>query len=293
MLSEPEKAALKQQIRSNQHEVFIVSIKEMDAIVRSSPKSKQPRVQQAWQSIKSKAELSASYYASATDIRTIGKLVNDLGSPGARVYVKTYGGKPHIILKGHPGLRKILTGTKYGMANPKVVAMGLGKVAAGQAAKSGGLLTIVLLSGYRVVDYFLTDEATLSQLVGRLATDVVKVGISVGVSLAVASIVTGVAATLAIGPLAVVIGVGILASMALTAVDDHFGLTDKLISAIDELAADAHNSYSATKDDLEQKAMKIAGKAIDYVVNSTQKIIVDFARHQLRRVLPTAPRIGR
>lgn len=39
MLSEQEKAELKKLIKSNQHEVFIVSIEEMDAIVRSSPKS--------------------------------------------------------------------------------------------------------------------------------------------------------------------------------------------------------------------------------------------------------------
>jgi hypothetical protein len=36
MLLEQEKKELKQQIKSNQHEIFVVSIEEMDAIVRSS-----------------------------------------------------------------------------------------------------------------------------------------------------------------------------------------------------------------------------------------------------------------
>jgi hypothetical protein len=39
MFSEQEKKELKQQLQSNQHEVFVVSIEEMDAIVRSSPKA--------------------------------------------------------------------------------------------------------------------------------------------------------------------------------------------------------------------------------------------------------------
>ena len=58
--------------------------------------------------------------------------------------------------------------------------MGLGKTGAIAAAKQGGILTVVLLSAYRVVDYFLTDQATLSRLVGTLATDIVKVGIATG-----------------------------------------------------------------------------------------------------------------
>ena len=37
------------------------------------------------------------------------------------------------------GLRKLLTGTKYGINNPKVVTMGLGKAGAIKAAKSGGI----------------------------------------------------------------------------------------------------------------------------------------------------------
>ena len=145
----------------------------MDAIVRSSPKGKLPHIKNAWQKIKGKAEAGANHYSSADDLRTLSKLVADLGSFTTKAYVKTYGGKPHIILKGHPGLRRVLTATKYGIKNPKVITIGLGKAGAIHAAKTGGILTVVLLSAYRVADYFLTDEATLSQLIGSLATDVV------------------------------------------------------------------------------------------------------------------------
>lgn len=187
MLTAQERTTIKKQIQTNKHEVFIVSLEEMDAIVKSSPQGKRADIQQRWQQIKAKAEFAANYYPTADDIRTIAKLIGDLGSVGAQAYVKTYGGKPHVILKGNPSLRKILTGTKYGVNHPKVVTMGIGKAGAIHAAKTGGILSVVLLSSYRLIDYFLTDQATLSQLIGSLATDVVKVGIATGASIAAAS----------------------------------------------------------------------------------------------------------
>lgn len=125
MLTDQEKKALKLQIQSNQHEIFVISIEEMDAIIKSSPKGKMPSVQQGWQQIKGKVEFGVSYYASADDFITLSKLVGDLGGFTTQAYIKTYGGKPHIILKGYPGLRKILTGTRYGIKHPKVITMGL------------------------------------------------------------------------------------------------------------------------------------------------------------------------
>lgn len=292
MLSDKEKTAFRNQVKSNQHEIFIASIEEMDAILRSSPKAQQQAVQRPWQAIKAKAEASANYYATAADLRKLSKLVGDLGSANARVYVKTYGGKPHIILKGHPGLRRVLTGTKYGIQNPKVIAMGLGRAAATSAAKSGGIVTIVLLTGYRIADYVLTDEATLSRLIGSLATDVVKVGLATGASIAAATFM-GAAFTLAIGPLAAVIGVGILTAAVLNAVDEHFGLTDKLVVALDELGGDMEAYYNNRKKQLERKAGESVGEAIDYAMNSVRRVVIDLAKHQLSRILLAMPRVTR
>jgi len=79
MLSDQEKKELKQQIKSNQHEIFVVSIEEMDAIVRSTPKGNLPHIKNAWQKLKGKTEVGVSYYASADDLRTLSKLIGDLG----------------------------------------------------------------------------------------------------------------------------------------------------------------------------------------------------------------------
>lgn len=291
MLTEQDKKSLKQSIQSNQHEIYIVSIEEMDAIIRSSPAGKKPQVQAAWQKIKGKAELGANYYASADDLRTMTKLVGDLGSFGTKAYIKTYGGKSHIILKGHPGLRKILTGTRYGIKNPKVVTMGLGKAGAINAAKSGGIISIVLLTTFRVVDYFLTDEVTLNQLVGTLATDVVKVGIATGASIAAASGLVALGFTVAIGPIVAVLVVGLLTSVALGALDAHFGITERVIKGLDEMEGNVNYHIEKTKQNIQNTANDAIESVIDYAIEYAKIIIINTARHHIEKFLSTKPRV--
>lgn len=291
MLSEQEKKELKQQISSNQHEVFVVSIDEMDAIVRSSPKGNLPHIKNAWQKLKGKAEVGASYYASADDLRTLSKLVGDLGGFATKAYVKTYGGKPHIILKGHPGLRRVLTGTKYGIKNPKVITMGLGKAGAIHAAKSGGILSVVLLSTYRVTDYFLTDEVTLSQLIGSLATDVVKVGIATGASIAAASAFVAMGFTIAIGPIAAVVVIGIATSMALSALDEHYGITDRVIAGLDDIGNSIEGRIDQVKQNLYRNMGELADSIFDYAVESTKSVLIDAAKHTIDKFLTGRPRL--
>lgn len=291
MLSEQEKKELKQQIKSNQHEVFVVSIEEMDAVVRSSPQGKLPHVKNAWQKLKGKAEVGASYYASADDLRTLSKLVGDLGGFAAKAYVKTYGGKPHIILKGHPGLRRVLTGTKYGIKNPKVITMGLGKAGAINAAKSGGILSVVLLSAYRVTDYFLTDEGTLNQLIGSLATDVVKVGIATGASIAAASGIVALGFTVAIGPIAAVVLVGVVTSMALSFLDERYGITERVIAGLEDISEGIDNRIERAKEDFYKKTSNLAGSVFDYTVDSARAILINTAKHALDKFLSGKPRL--
>ena len=224
-------------------------------------------------------------------MRTLSKLVGDLGGFTTKVDIKSYGGKLHIILKGHPGLRRVLTGTKYGIKNPKVVKMGLGKVGAVHAAKSGGILSIILLSAYRVIDYFLTDEATLSQRIGSLATDVVKVGIATGASIAAASGYVALGFAAAIGPIAAVVIVGVLTSLALSFLDEHYGITDKVIAGLEDINEDLDNKIENIKQSLYKKTGDITDSVLDYVVDSARTIVIDVALHTLDKFLSHRPRL--
>jgi len=265
----------------------------MDAIIlsSSSPKIKMAHAQQAWKKLKGKAEVGASYYASADDLRTLSKLVGDLGGFATKAYVKTYGGKPHIILKGHPGLRKILTGTKYGIKNPKVITIGLGKAGAIHAAKTGGILSIILLSTYRITDYFLTDEATLSQLIGSLATDVVKVGIATGASIAAASALVGFGITIAVGPIIAVVFVGVITSMALSAIDEQYGITDRVIVGLEELSYSIESRVEYAKQNLQDNTNKAVISVIDFIVDSAKALLIDTAKHHLNKFILNRPKV--
>ncbi len=291
MFSEQEKKELQKQIQSSKHEVYVVSLEEMDAIIKSLPKGNKKSVQAAWQKIKNKVGLGASYYASADDAVTMAKLIGDLGGIGARAYIKSYGGKPHIIIKGHAGLRTILTGTRYGIKNPKVISMGLGKAGAITAAKQGGIFTIVLLSAYRVVDYFLTDQATLTQFIGTLATDVVKVGIATAASIGAAVVMGGF--TLAVGPIlmVVVVVVGFGVSMLLEYADNSLGITNRVIAGLDELGDSAENYIAEQKRNALNSTGKAINKIIDHAIESGQRIAINWVWQALKEYLPPSRKV--
>ncbi|WNJ96282.1 hypothetical protein RND59_04065 [Vibrio ruber] len=288
MLSPQERAAIKQDIQSNQHEIYVISFEEMDNIVKSSPHAYSKTVKDTWKKLRDRAGDGANWYSTADDGLTLVKLISDLGGIGTKAYIKTYGGKPHIILKGNPRLRTVLTGTKYGVKNAKVVTMGLGKAAAISGAKAGGVLSVILMSAYRIADYVLTDEATLTQLIGSLATDVVKIGIVTGASIGLAY--AAGAASLAIGPLAAVVLVGILGNIALEAIDNHYHITDRVIAVLDEMSNNTKAYLARAKHQFEDAVTQATGSVIDYVMDSARQIVIDMAKHSIDRLFSPHPR---
>jgi len=163
--------------------------------------------------------------------------------------------------------------------------MGLGKAGAIHAAKSGGILSIVLLSAYRVTDYFLTDQATLNQLIGSLATDVVKIGIATGASIAAASGIVALGFTVAIGPIAAVILVGVVSSMALGLLDERYGITDRVIAGLDDISEGIDNRIERGKEDFYKKIGDLKDSVFDYAVDSARTILINTATHALNRLL--------
>jgi hypothetical protein len=247
-----DSAALRQQLSANSHTVAILSVEEFDAMVHQAHGSSRSRLAATWAKLRPSVETGANWYASGQDVVTLTRLVADLGAAAARVEVRHYGGRAHIILKGYAGRRDILTGVRYSATHPKVLSMGLGRVAAEHAARQGGILTIILLTAYRVVDHFLTDTSTLTQLIGTLASDVVKVGLTVASALSLSSL-TGsltIVGTYAIGPLAVVILAGFVTTLVLDSIDRHWRLTDRLIEAVADLEATAASAGAYAQETL-------------------------------------------
>lgn len=111
-----------------------------------------------------------------------------------------------------------------------------------------------MLSAYRIAEFVLTDEATLSYTVGYLATDIVKVGIATGASIAAAAAAT--AFSIAIGPLAAAIIVGLGVSYLLGKIDQKYGLSDKIVEALDEMGDDVNAYIKQKKDEAIERQLK-------------------------------------
>lgn len=172
--------------------------------------------------------------AIASDASTAASMVRHLGLTG-QAYIKQVDGKAYLILKGYPGQRPVLQGTRYLTTNPKVVNMVVSpsQVARGAARMTG--IAIVAYASLRVVEYILSeDDAQLATLIGGLSTDIVKFSIAAGVGYLAAAAV-GTVTTLAAGPLIAAILVGAAASILLDRADRYFGITESLVNAIDEM----------------------------------------------------------
>ncbi|MCC2978001.1 hypothetical protein LK533_15155 [Sphingomonas sp. PL-96] len=208
-----------------------------------------------------------------------------MGTPIGRVYFKNYGGKAHIVFKGHPGLRRILTGTRYGVQNAKVVNMGLGLAGVKASARSGGIVSIFLLTAWNIADYVMRDEATLGGLLGAIASDVVKVAIGSAIGVTAGALAMGTAiGTFALGPLAVAVVVGVGAGLALDWIDNRFQLTEKLQNMLDQGIARLHQRFEQTKDNMIEVGVGIAASLASRVVDLAVDYATDAAKRQLDKL---------
>ena len=215
-------------------------------------------------------EKAASYFSTAGDLQTLVRFARDLG-PLESFYVKEYKGKLLLVLKGNAKLRTILTGTRYGIENAKIVSMGLGYKGAMESIRGGGILTAVLVSAVDVLTEVLSDQPSLTRLIGTLAVDVAKVAVGAGASFAAVSLLYGagaVGASFALGPLAVAVVVGLAVGIALDYLDDRYKLKERLttmlrdvIAAAQRQAAEAKAAVGQAADDAKDGLLDAAARA--------------------------------
>ena len=140
------------------------------------------------------------------------------------------------------------------------------------------MLTIVLVTVFRVIDYFLTDAATLNQLIGTLAIDVVKVGVATGASIAAATFVASTGFVIAFGPLIAAIAFGVGVAMLLEYADKKFKITEKIILALDEI------SEKGISGIIEEKKQVIINKG-NIITNNAIDSVIDYAVEKIEKSL--------
>ena len=226
-MDELNKRKLQTELNDNNHELFIMTPAEYEQI----------RQKIAEIITLDNIKIAAGYAAPTMDLVTAAGQVKALGANG-RVVEKVVGGRRYIILKGYPGLRKTLRGTRYLANNPKIVSMAIGKVGVGQSIIQGAKLTIFLTAPINVVKFLVDEQFTLSSLIGTIATDLVKIGVASALG-AAAAVALGAITTIAAGPLVAAIFVGVATSILLEKIDAEFGLTNALIKFVEETSQSA------------------------------------------------------
>ena len=232
-------------------------------------------------------EKAANYFSTAGDLRMLTLLAAELGSLDAKFYVKEYGGKLHLALKGNQRLRTILTGTKYGVANPKVVNMGLGYLGAMKSIHGGRVLTAILVSAVDVLNEVLRDDPSMTRLIGTLAVDVSKIEVSTAASMAAVTLMYGgaaVGASLALGPLAVAIIVGVGVGLALDYLDDRYKLKERLATMLSDVAESTSRKLEEAREGLLDAGERIVSAAFEAVVDEIGRRFVRFVSDQVDRL---------
>ncbi len=168
--------------------------------------------------------------------------------------------------------------------------MGLGRAGAVHAARSGGILSVVLITSYRVIDCFLTDRVTLTHMVGHLATDIVKIGIATGASIA-AGIWASSFFVVAAGPIIAVVVTGFIASLSLTTIDDKYEITISVVKGLDDLEKITKSNLKSTRRGIQKSIDKTIDTTIDYIIDSVTRVIIDTVKHRLDDFLLARPRL--
>lgn len=164
------------------------------------------------------------------------KLAGDFASwKGARVYFIKGKTGDLVIFKGWPAGRKLVSGTRYRVDNPKIIEMQVGKPGLKAAARESARFGIYLVVAVDVMDYLLRDTATFGQLLGSLTVDIPAVVLASAIGATAGSFVAGtsmaglaVIGSFACGPFLVAFIVGAAVGYGLFKLDENFHLTERL-----------------------------------------------------------------
>lgn len=188
---------------------------------------------QTWVSITQSdpGQIAINYGTGIKDVVTTSMIIAALKDFGIRATVYlNHKGTEMIKFTGYSGIRKVLNAPTFGLKNPKVVDLGIGKYGLKNSIISGARVTFYVAAAYRVLDFILNDDTSLAEFIGSLATDAVKIGIGSAIAWGAGAVLVTpfVAANLAI-----VVVVGLVASIGLNYLDNKYHLTDKVVQYIE------------------------------------------------------------
>ncbi|MFC7777021.1 PAAR domain-containing protein [Pantoea sp. GCM10028869] len=230
-------------------------------------------------------QIVVNYGLGIKDAITTTMLIVDLKlyKISSSVYVNK-NGTELIKLTGYAGIRKILNAPVYALKNPKVVSLGIGKFGVRNSIVKGTVITFYFALAYRTIDFVMNDSTSLGEFIGPLATDVVKIGITSAVSWGAGSLMT--MTPVVIGPLVVIVLVGLGVSYSLNVLDEHYKITDKVV----ELIESAQQEFVEKARELEEGVLDLGAMYLDGMLQRGREFLIHetkkYLRQSLRDIIP-------
>ena len=177
------------------------------------------------------------YAGSIHDAPNVVKLIGEFRSLriNAEEFTAT-SGKRYIRISGYAGVRRIVTGTRYGANHPIMLNMGIGMQGLKDGIVKGVKFCLVFSFGYRGLEWAFKDEYHFADFLGNVTADMAKTAL-----VAAGSWVTGTLMLSGAVAGASIIGVGIIVfamgfgiAVALEYIDSQYGLSEKIIQYLRE-----------------------------------------------------------
>ncbi|ENV5997891.1 hypothetical protein ACFJ92_002374 [Vibrio parahaemolyticus] len=107
-----------------------------------------------------------------------------------------------------------------------------------QSIKSGAIITVVLVSSFRALEHFFSEnnKTTLLSLFGTITSDIIKLGISSAIAAITVKGISGATTIFALtsGPLFLAIGVSLVVGNILNHIDNKYEITQKFKLALEK-----------------------------------------------------------
>lgn len=168
-----------------------------------------------------------TYYSPA------GKLVFNFKCLKIKAVEYVINGKAYIKITGHAGLRRILTGTRYGATNPQMLEMAIGMRGFGSTLIKGTKFCIYASLAFRVIEFIFKSDYHLKDFLVDITMDVAKIIVSSVVIGIVGGAMTFFSLPVVLTAV-IVIALGIILNSSLNYLDDKLGLSKDLKDKIND-----------------------------------------------------------
>ncbi len=209
----------------------------------------------------SAAGITADTISTLSQLR---RVFPDFGWTAQHIHIDPDG--KYIVLKGFPGLRKTLTGTRYLPDNWKIKEMGIGVAGKKHVATKFLRRNIIFSGGEVILSAILSNDGEGAAFIfGNLCTTLLKAGLAAAIGGVVTGALLGTAAGATVvgaGPVVLAFTVGTLAAVGLETLDESIGATDKFVNALEYGFQKIDNQVS----DFNREASKFYGKIERHVL---------------------------